>query len=62
MFSQNFLFSIFAGVAVGREFLKQCEISMFANFRTVVKFRLRRTVHLLPALSLPCNLSFPALH
>ena len=46
MFSHNFLFSIFAGVAVGREFLKQCEISQPANFRTVEKFRLRRTVHI----------------
>ena len=34
MFSHNFLFSIFAGVAVGGEFLKQCEISRFANFCT----------------------------
>ena len=62
MFSHNFWFSIFAGVAVGREFLKQCEISQPANFRTVAIFFLRRTVHLLPTLSLPYNLSFPALH
>ena len=58
MFSHNFLFSIFAGVIVGGEFLKQCEISRFANFHIVAKFCLR-IVHLLPALSLPPTFCFP---
>ena len=62
VFSHNFCFSIFVGVVVGGEFLKQCEISRFSNFHNlrifaqVTKFSLR-TVHLLPTVSLPCNLS-----
>ena len=32
VFSHNFHFFNFAGVAVGGDFLKQCEISRFANF------------------------------
>ena len=38
MFSHNFCFSIFAGVVVGGEFLKQCEISKFENFHNLRKF------------------------
>ena len=34
VFSHNFRLSIFAGVAVGGEFLKQCEISRFGIFTT----------------------------
>ena len=38
MFSHNFRSTIFAGVAVGRDFLKQCEISRFAKFRNLRNF------------------------
>ena len=74
VFSHNFfLFYFFAGVAEGSEFLKQCRKFQVCEFLQPVKFRnmqiftrskflLRRTVHLLPALSLLCNLPFPMLH
>ena len=38
VFSHNFRSTIFAGVAVGRDFLKQCEISRIAKFRNLRNF------------------------
>ena len=61
----GFLFLV--GVVEGSGFLRQCknfqacEFLQPANFRMVTKFLLYRTIHLLPALLHPYNLSFPTL-
>ena len=56
MFSHNFWFFIFAGVVVGKEFLRECEISRFADFRRLRNFAC--TVHLFPAFHLPATFRF----